>query len=131
MDLALRDGVRGLRDQGGEAGVGLYLLIRLCGQVRGAPGQSLEAFHLRGLTGQVLGQTVQRGGLCGVGLRLHAEKLAAGVGADVVLGAVHLKGGQIGRAHVVAKDLADGLIVPCAGHDDRGVAGEVGAGGGA
>ena len=130
MDLALGLGVLVLQQQSSQTGVGLDLGGGLVIQVGRTPGQLVEALHLSLFTGEVLGQLVQ-GSLLGgvVALGLHAHELAAVEGAQVVLLAVHLEGGQIGDAHVVAQDVLDGLEGPGAGDDDGSAVGELVSGG--
>ena len=120
MDLALGHGVRSLGQQSGQAGIGLNLGRGLVNQVGGTPGQSVEALHLALLAGQILSQLVQHGGAGRIGLGLDAHQLAAVEGAQVVLLAVNLEGGQVGGAQIVAQDVADGLVAPGAADDDGG-----------
>ena len=127
MDLALGHGVLVLQQQSGQRGVGLHGLVGLVHQVGGAPGHSVEALHLALLAGQILGQLVEGGGLGGVGLGLDAQQLAAVEGAHVIALAVHLEGGQVSGAQVVAQDAGHGLIGPGAGDHDGAAAVEAGA----
>ena len=127
MDGALHDAVVLLLIDGLQDRVVGDGLVGLRGQVRGTPALGGVALQGALLAGEVLGQQVQRGGLGRIGLGLDAHQLEAEEAAQVIGLAVHLEGGQVGHAHVVAQDGFDVLGGPGAGHDDGGAVGEGGS----
>ena len=121
MDLALRHGIGSLLDQRSQAGVGLNRFGSLVFQVGGTPGQRFKPFHLALRAGQVLGQLVDGRALHFVNLRLHAQQFAAVEGAQMIFFSVHLEGGQVRDAHVVAQVFLNLREVPGAADQDRRV----------